>query len=330
MRGAVLSLVAVLALGCDAGGHRVEGPRSAEGEGECGGCHADEVARWRTSMHHASYSSPDFQASLAEEPLAFCVRCHAPRAEELGLAEGGARGIDCATCHPGAEAHDRAAKATPAGARRSRPRTRSCDGCHELSSEGSATLLQSTVTEHAASAASAVPCASCHMKARGSTRDHGFAVSRDAEVLARAIGLLDARRTGERVTFSLAARGVGHAFPTGDLFRELRVRAWIETADGHVRGETEAALHRDWDAHRRAFGSPRAPDPLADTRLFDEPRAFVIAIPAEARDEPLVLRVTVDYRRGFEARAGILATFASTRVLDATRPLPSPGERSAP
>lgn len=278
-------------------------------------------------MHHASFSSPDFQASYAEEPLPFCANCHAPRAKDRGAQEGGSRGIDCESCHPGAEHHATAARASIAAAKASAPHdVRACAACHELTSEGSGTFLQSTATEHAASASREVPCAECHMKSvapRG--RDHRFAVSRDAAFLAKSLALTRVARAPTEVTFSLAARGVGHKLPTGDIFRELFVRAWVESAEGKIVGEMEASLHRDWDAHRAAFGSARGPDPLADTRLDETPRSFTIAIASSPGDEaaPRVLRVTVDYRRGFEARAGRLSTFATLRVLDETHRVPS-------
>jgi len=298
--------------------------RRPEAGAKCGGCHATQSAEWDESMHHASFSSPDFQASYREEPLPFCVGCHAPRKADLGMAEGAARGIDCASCHPHADEHDRAARVSHAAARDTAPHeVRDCATCHELTSPGSGTFLQSTASEHRASRAHEIPCASCHMPEheRGK-HDHRFRVSRDARFLSHAIALRDVRREPEGVVLTLASVGVGHCYPTGDIFRELFVRAWIETEDGHVVGDVEVALHRDWDAHRRAFGKEDAPIEVGDTRLCNEDRLVRIPGPMAQR-VPLVVRVAVDYRRGFEARGGNLAVFASLRIADWQRSLPA-------
>ncbi|MFO0675523.1 MAG: hypothetical protein U0169_03255 [Polyangiaceae bacterium] len=57
--------------------------------------------------------------------------------------------------------------------------------------------------------------------------------------------------------------GVGHAFPTGDLFRRLRVRAWTEDAEGRLVAEKETLLSRVFD-HDAAPGTPRT---KSDTRI---------------------------------------------------------------
>jgi hypothetical protein len=78
----------------------------------CRGCHPDHVARWEGSMHAHAVDDPVFlamnargqrEASLGE----FCVRCHAPVAQRLGLTDGTdvdelpshLRGVTCAFCH---------------------------------------------------------------------------------------------------------------------------------------------------------------------------------------------------------------------------------------
>lgn len=322
---AVVWLVVVLALtvvtsACGARGstaNEVASPRSREGTVTCGGCHEAAVREWDGSMHHASFSSPDFQASYREEPLAFCVACHAPRRPALGVELGNAHGIDCASCHPGVEAHERARLGSARAGEAVPPRTVACATCHELSSVGSATLLQSTASEHAASPFRSVSCASCHMPrdAHGHS-SHAFRVSRDPSVIRRALVVRDVGLRPEGASFTLASVGVGHKFPTGDIFRALRVRAWVEDERGRIVGETSTELHRDWDAHRRSFGR-REVEPETDTRLDDHGRTFVVGL-AERSLGAAALRLQVDYVRGFEARAGELSAFATLTVLDET------------
>ena len=123
--------------------------RARETSVTCGGCHEAAVREWDESLHHASFSSPDFQASYREEPLEFCVSCHAPRRAALGVEVGNAHGIDCASCHPGVDVHEREALGSRRAGSASAPKlVVACATCHELTSVGSATLLQSTASEH--------------------------------------------------------------------------------------------------------------------------------------------------------------------------------------
>src|SRR5262249_39557296 len=105
---------------------------------ECGGCHENETVAWRASMHSASFSNEDFQMAYREEPLAFCVNCHAPSPKE-GAALGANHGVGCVSCH-GSNAHAA-----------SRVGDEVCARCHEFENPIAQTLLQSTVSEHAAS-----------------------------------------------------------------------------------------------------------------------------------------------------------------------------------
>ena len=63
---------------------------------------------------------------------------------------------------------------------------------------------------------------------------HDFQSSRDAERLRRAVHVEVARRDGGRVVLTLEARGVGHALPTGDLFRRLEIGAELIGDDYRV------------------------------------------------------------------------------------------------
>ncbi len=85
--------------------------------------------------------------------------------------------------------------------------------------------MQKTATEHAGSAYRDRTCASCHMKAgENGRRTHGFVASHDATMLANAIDVQATRQENGHLVFVLSSRDVGHAFPTGDLFRRLVLR----------------------------------------------------------------------------------------------------------
>jgi hypothetical protein len=147
----------------------------------CGGCHEAERTAWDVSMHHASFSSEDFQSSYREEPSTFCVDCHAPLGRKLGTATAYAHGIGCESCHPASSEHAKGPVAV-------RATTSPCAPCHEFESERARTFLQSTEHEHRASRYRDTSCIDCHMaRSDAGTRDHRFDVSRNPGVLSRAL-----------------------------------------------------------------------------------------------------------------------------------------------
>jgi hypothetical protein len=95
-----------------------------------------------------------------------------------------------------------------------------CASCHEFDSLRNPELaMQTTITEHAASPFADVTCQQCHMP----DGDHGFAASRDPDLLRSALVASASRPAPDRVEIELAPGRVGHAFPTGDPFRRLVV-----------------------------------------------------------------------------------------------------------
>lgn len=235
------------------------GPRLVAGPpapaGECGDCHAAETAEWSSSLHHASFTDRDFQASFAVEPEKFCFDCHAPRASARGDAIGEARGVSCKSCHTSETGH---------GA----PKT-DCAGCHEFAFPHRAELMQSTLREHAESEFRDRACTSCHMsKSSDGHRDHRFSVTRNSELLKRAFAMKTAR-TPEGIRIEMTPKNVGHKFPTGDLFRRVLVVVRSEAADGTPLGEDEILIGRRFE-----HGGLRAKE-ISDTRLGG-PREFTL------------------------------------------------------
>jgi hypothetical protein len=114
---------AIAALGCGDG----EGPARPVAElqdpGTCNECHPKHVAQWSGSMHAYASDDPVFVAMNRRGQRetdgalgAFCVKCHAPMAIELGLTTGAdfdpaklpaaARGVTCYFCHNVASVQD--------------------------------------------------------------------------------------------------------------------------------------------------------------------------------------------------------------------------------
>lgn len=108
-----------------------------------------------------------------------------------------------------------------------------CARCHEFPfPEPQEALMQGTIEEHASSRNAGAPCRDCHMplvpgEGQSPHRSHDFRVIGNTPLLRSALTARAARSAEEpdAVVVTLAADRIGHAFPTGDMFRRLEVRA---------------------------------------------------------------------------------------------------------
>ncbi len=262
----------------------------------CEACHADIATEWRASQHASSWDDPVFLAAYAIEPLAFCRACHAPEAPVDETASPARHlGVGCITCHVPAGAA--AGRAHVAFASRGED-AEGCSGCHQFEfPEPQDAAMQSTVEEHAASPERDQSCASCHMPRRSGDRphlDHGFRVQGEQALLRSAVRA-EARREGDRVIdLSLAARGAGHAVPTGDMFRRLEVHATAGDGPDAIRA-TPVVLSRELVFEMTERGPRR--------RQLDDRRLPASGAPREARlvfprsVEGLPIRWEVVYHR---------------------------------
>lgn len=292
------------------------GPPSARAareadEAACRKCHAGVAAEHDGSLHARSFTDASFQRGYTMEPAGFCRSCHAPEASPEAEPDAFARshGVACVTCHrpdPGGPV-----LASPEGKGRERPGadaaphaiarvdafgTRACVACHEFAFPGAAGrgekgLMQKTATEHAASASRAQTCASCHMpRGERGRSGHVFAASRSPATLARALDVTASRDAAGRAVFVLTARDVGHAYPTGDLFRRLLLR--VKTA----RGTIEQPLERTFRAAREPDGTTvrfEATDTrLAPSRRVEIPLAGAAGAAGDASWQVLYQRLT--------------------------------------
>lgn len=238
----------------------------------CAGCHTDIATEWTRSLHKNSWRDPVFARAYAVEPVAFCRGCHAPESDPAREPELRAQaiGIGCVTCHVD-PAGIHAARANPAAqhaivvdATLATPRL--CARCHEFdfpadSHQLHAQPMQDTVAEHARSDAAATPCQGCHMPVvegpDGRHRSHSFQVVEEPALLRSAVNVEAQRTSSNGVRITLTAARVGHAFPTGDMFRRLEVRARIVDARGKTLATSTPVV-----LERRFEDRPR--DPLSD------------------------------------------------------------------
>lgn len=167
-----------------------------------------------------------------------------------------------------------------------------CGRCHAFSFPGRPALaMQDTLREHTSSAYASTSCIDCHMPRRADGgRDHRFAASRDPALLKRALRVRAARRSTS-VHLSLEPGWVGHAMPTGDLFRRLLVEAEVADEQWQVLASDSQVLGR-----RFASGGHRVP--VADDRVGaagPTPTEVVLELGEAAVDR--TIRWRVQYER---------------------------------
>ena len=101
---------------------------------------------------------------------------------------------------------------------------------------------------------------------RGRHRSHRFDASSDPAVLRSAVEVKARRIAHEWVEVELSPALVGHAFPTGDLFRRLAVEAEVLDDDGDVAGMDVKFLGRRF-ADERESGAHPTRRMIADDRV---------------------------------------------------------------
>ena len=238
----------------------------------CEACHTEIASEWRASLHANAHTDPVYQRAFAIESLAFCQGCHAPEAdpEEAVPAAAAALGVACVTCHVlggdvVAGSRDRSsALALSPGGRSPHPvvrdgrlgATTACVGCHEFEfpdrgARSRPELMQATVSEHARSLERDAACSDCHMPRveHGGRRyrSHAFAGGRDPELVRSAVRVSAARIDESTLRVSLVPQGIGHAFPTGDLFRRIEVSAESVGVEWQVVASAKRYLARHWE-----------------------------------------------------------------------------------
>ncbi|MDP3273850.1 MAG: multiheme c-type cytochrome [Deltaproteobacteria bacterium] len=213
----------------------------------CAHCHSEITGEWTLSQHRTSWTDEVFQSAYRLEPMQFCRGCHAPLnpdAQPVPTGEAAHDGISCRVCH----GENNSARAVAASEEITAQRAR-CGGCHQfnfpafLLTQGGMALasapMQDTFGEWQRAVASGMTetCQSCHMPwVRGPEgrrhRSHRFEGSRSQALLSSAL-ITDVRATRRAhgvLTAHVLVRAdhVGHAVPTGDVFRRLVVRVWLD------------------------------------------------------------------------------------------------------
>lgn len=274
---------------------------------ECEVCHVAIAAEWRASQHRQSNSNPAFVRSLRKQPLPFCRRCHAPEADPQKEASGWAaeNGITCITCHLLGEkiSSGISNQATnPPAQGLTHPIVRdarlsgdgACERCHEFQFPDGKwrrrpEFMQLTMREHAESAHAKTSCIECHMRrAPDGHRSHLFLGGHDEATL-RAALRIEANLQGNALELVLTPQRVGHALPTGDLFRRLLVRIEDLNADGGLIAQKD--LTRRFSVEQQVPGAT-VRITASDDRLYG-PKALLFPLAANIEG----VRWSVRYQR---------------------------------
>ncbi|AKJ05945.1 hypothetical protein ATI61_110309 [Archangium gephyra] len=260
----------------------------------CESCHPEVYEAWTRSRHRRSLDNAVFLDGFAAEPHPRCVYCHAPLEEQAkavlrrrpallrertlasvpreSLAH---EGITCVTCHV-REGVVLTANPHPPEADhplRSEPKLAEpsfCASCHEFLGhevvDGRSVLtgekMQTTWSEWRAwrERGGQGTCQSCHMPGKS----HAFRGAYDRDFLRGALSLRVERTRGQLVAV-LESRDVGHAFPTGDVFRHLTL--WADDKPVARLGQTfELTATEAGGLHVRRTGNT-ALQPLEPTRV---------------------------------------------------------------
>ncbi len=317
MKG-LATLLLVVGMAARAQAHAV-GPNA---NASCSSCHSEIGVEWQRSLHKKAWVDPVFQEAYKVEPLAFCRGCHAPDSDpaQEPTKRAALDGVGCTTCHVDSNQKIRSshapAAAEAAHAVKVEPQmatVAACATCHQFdfpkhSGQLVAEPMQDTVQEHASSTKASTSCQSCHMRSVEGPdgtkhKSHDFAVLADPAMIKQAVDVRVERVSARSLVMTLTAAEVGHAFPTGDMFRRVELRAEALDARGRV-----VLRARPFVLERRFADSAR--DPLStddvgsmrtqaiDTRVPPPGKGARTATLSFDRDPPTArLRWSVIYQR---------------------------------
>lgn len=210
----------------------------------CQKCHKVIYNNWYKSQHKASFTNPFFKEGYANEPMEWCLNCHAPFLTNTGQRVLPEEGISCLVCHvrnkkilvsvmpakkEGKYVHDY--KVAP-----EMSTANFCANCHQFPFPASDiepdtnpihysnVAMQNTFQEWQKSSFSQKSnCQTCHLMSR-TDKSHTFPGGHDLKRISAAIELYAKRVNKDTVLIQVISLGIGHRFPTGDLFRTLRIK----------------------------------------------------------------------------------------------------------
>lgn len=259
----------------------------------CKSCHETVYQNWFNSRHRVAFTNELYKESHEREPKEWCVNCHAPllspNTNRLSLENRILKeeGISCNVCHvrngkvitsklPNPK-RDNTELAHEYEVEPIIGKSEFCANCHQFNfptlksarSEGhfeySNLPMQNTFTEFKESYLSKYgECQTCHLAAN-SGDTHSFFGGHDREKLKSSLFLEMERISKNTILVNVITNGIPHSFPTGDLFRTLRI-ILRNKKTGNIVGEL--SLKKDY-SDLRSSEDKNSPSMmlLADNRI---------------------------------------------------------------
>lgn len=215
-------------------------PESAK---ECENCHKEIYTEWTASRHKVSFTNELYKESHEREPLTWCVNCHAPLVSGIGERIFSEEGISCIVCHKRngkiLTAHiPTNPKAHEYLEVKEMRRSEFCANCHQFNFPvGTGNVphknfkysdqpMQNTFTEWQMSYFyEKETCQDCHMPTtKQGRKTHMFQGGHNKDFLNKTFSLELESISKTEIKLIVKGSRLGHAFPTGDLFRTLSVR----------------------------------------------------------------------------------------------------------
>ncbi len=219
-----------------------------ESSKDCGVCHKEIYAEWETTRHKVAFTNELYRESHEREPLTWCVNCHAPMMKANGDLEKiedrvfKEEGISCIVCHKrGDKILTARIPSKPQEHKyievKEMRRSEFCENCHQFNFpvgtgnvphknfKYSAQPMQNTFTEWQMSYFyGKETCQDCHMKPKDGYKTHSFPGGHNRDYLENTFSVNLEKISNSDVKLTVTAKRLGHAFPTGDLFRTLIIK----------------------------------------------------------------------------------------------------------
>lgn len=282
---------------------------------QCLGCHKREFEDWEKSRHSRAFNNQNFLEGYFREPQERCLNCHTPLREQvqeikqsptLKLAH---EGVNCITCHV------REGKVQSSRSSGDSYHTyvendflkspRFCASCHEFSVNAvedgaihlTATNAQSTYSEwkRYQAAGGMRTCQDCHMP-DGRHMFHGAHGSTKNPLR------IQFRREPRRTVLTIWSEGVGHNFPSGDVFRRLTLE---------VRGRGERAF-KVVETFGRRYGESGGFRLLSNTTLRSFERRELVVNAAR----PFEFRLVYHFMKDVDKKSSLTTLAERERILE--------------
>jgi hypothetical protein len=219
-----------------------------ESSKDCGACHEGIYEEWSNTRHRVAFTNKLYKESHEKEPLIWCVNCHAPIMKSNGDPEKiqdrlfVEDGVSCIVCH---KRGDKILTARiPSKPKeheyievKEMRRSEFCENCHQFNFPvGTGNVphknfkfsnqpMQNTFTEWQMSYFyGKETCQDCHMETKTNYKTHNFPGGHNRDYLAKTFSLSLEKVSDDDAKLIVTAKRLGHAFPTGDLFRTLVIR----------------------------------------------------------------------------------------------------------